>query len=89
MDKAALDLPIRLAAVQHLERASAGDVLTSDDLKAGFVFQGIARGDELVDYAFMGHDPAAADNRWLREARDAPRANGPDAGLCSKGPGSP
>ena len=31
----------------------------------------IERGDELVDYAFMGADPNAADNRWLREARDA------------------
>jgi putative restriction endonuclease len=31
----------------------------------------IERGDELVDYAFMGADPDAADNRWLREARDA------------------
>jgi len=25
-------------------------------------------GDETVDYAFMGRDPDAADNRWLREA---------------------
>lgn len=25
-------------------------------------------GDETVDYAFMGQDPEAADNRWLREA---------------------
>lgn len=25
-------------------------------------------GDEFVDYAFMGTDPDAADNRWLREA---------------------
>ena len=24
--------------------------------------------DETVDYAFMGQDPDAADNRWLREA---------------------
>ena len=104
-------------AVEHLKRASAGGVLTSDDLKAGFTFEGsrlplinpqrgifkptvmryllsvrtvypvagrrvwyddqrqvheqIERGDELVDYAFMGSDPEAADNRWLREARDA------------------
>ena len=28
----------------------------------------IHAGDELVDYAFMGDDPKAADNRWLREA---------------------
>ncbi|MHB1587154.1 MAG: HNH endonuclease [Acidiferrobacteraceae bacterium] len=25
-------------------------------------------GDEAVDYAFMGNNPDAADNRWLREA---------------------
>lgn len=30
----------------------------------------IARGDEFVDYDFMGKDPGAPDNRWLREARD-------------------
>lgn len=30
----------------------------------------IDRGDELVDYAFMGTDADAADNRWLRDARD-------------------
>jgi putative restriction endonuclease len=35
------------------------------------VHQQIARGDDLIDYAFMGRDPAAADNRWLREAMDA------------------
>jgi putative restriction endonuclease len=110
------DVAFRLAAVEHLKRTAAGGVLTSDDLKAGFIFQGervplinpqrgifkpavmrhllsvrtvfpasgrkvwyddqrqvheqIERGDELVDYAFMGTDPEAADNRWLREARD-------------------
>ena len=31
----------------------------------------IERGDNLIDYAFMGNDPESADNRWLREARDA------------------
>jgi putative restriction endonuclease len=117
MDHPAQDTLIRLAAVEHLKRMNAGATLTSDDLKAGFLFQGarvplvnpqrgifkpaamrqllsvrtvypvsgrkvwyddqrqlhdqIARGDELVDYAFMGDDPDAADNRWLREARDA------------------
>src|SRR5262249_5206357 len=30
----------------------------------------IERGDELVEYAFMGNDPEAADNRWLREASE-------------------
>src|SRR5205807_4824694 len=32
------------------------------------VHRQIFEGDETVDYAFMGHDPDAADNRWLREA---------------------
>lgn len=116
-DDAAVDARMRLTAVAHLNRTSAGGVLTSDNLKAGFSFEGtrvplinaqrgifkpsamryllsirtvypargrrvwyddqrqvhgqIERGDELVDYAFMGTDPEAADNRWLREARDA------------------
>lgn len=32
------------------------------------VHRQIYAGDEMVDYAFMGQDPEAADNRWLREA---------------------
>jgi putative restriction endonuclease len=32
------------------------------------VLRQIFDGDETVDYAFMGQDPEAADNRWLREA---------------------
>ena len=32
------------------------------------VHRQIFEGDESVDYAFMGRDPNAADNRWLREA---------------------
>jgi putative restriction endonuclease len=32
------------------------------------VHRQIYEGDEAVDYAFMGSDPNAADNRWLREA---------------------
>lgn len=32
------------------------------------VHRQIYEGDETVDYAFMGRDPNAADNRWLREA---------------------
>src|SRR4051794_2036458 len=35
------------------------------------VHEQVARGDELIDYAFMGTDPQAADNRWLREAMEA------------------
>lgn len=34
------------------------------------VHRQIYEGDEVVDYAFMGDDPAAADNRWLREAME-------------------
>ena len=32
------------------------------------VHRQIYEGDETIDYAFMGTDPDAADNRWLREA---------------------
>ena len=32
------------------------------------VHRQIFEGDEVVEYAFMGTDPEAADNRWLREA---------------------
>ena len=32
------------------------------------VHRQIFDGEETVDYAFMGQDPEAADNRWLREA---------------------
>ncbi|HEX9465469.1 MAG TPA: HNH endonuclease [Alphaproteobacteria bacterium] len=35
------------------------------------VHRQIFEGDETVDYAFMGTDPNAADNRWLREAMEA------------------
>ncbi len=35
------------------------------------VHKQIHAGDELVDYAFMGNNPDAADNRWLKEAMDA------------------
>ena len=34
------------------------------------VHRQIYEGDEAVDYAFMGEDPDAADNRWLRDAMD-------------------
>jgi putative restriction endonuclease len=32
------------------------------------VHRQIFEGDEAIDYAFMGQDPYAADNQWLREA---------------------
>jgi putative restriction endonuclease len=108
------DTNLRLAAVEHVKRLGAAGVLTADELRGGFVYDGeqvplinpqrgifkpssmryllsvrtvyprsgrrvwyddqrevhaqIERGEELVDYAFMGTDPNAADNRWLREA---------------------
>lgn len=34
------------------------------------VHRQIFEGDEAVDYAFMGANPDAADNRWLREAHE-------------------
>lgn len=34
------------------------------------VHRQIYDGDETVDYAFMGENPDAADNRWLREAME-------------------
>jgi len=34
------------------------------------VHEQIYQGDEAVDYAFMGQDPNAAENRWLREAME-------------------
>lgn len=34
------------------------------------VHRQIYEGDDAVDYAFMGQDPKAADNRWLREAME-------------------
>ena len=116
MSEDPVDTRIRLAAVEHLKRVSAGGVITAEELRAGFFVDGqriplinpqrgifkpvsmkhllsvrtvyprtgariwyddqrtvhtqIERGDELVDYAFMGTDAEAADNRWLREARD-------------------
>jgi putative restriction endonuclease len=117
MDELDADTRIRMAAVDRLNRIAIAGVVTSDDLRAGFVVdqlripfinpqrgifkpavmrhllsvrtvfptsgrkvwyddqrhvhEQIARGDELVDYAFMGTDPDAADNRWLREAMEA------------------
>src|SRR5215468_4206860 len=32
------------------------------------VHRQIFEGDDTIEYAFMGQDPEAADNRWLREA---------------------
>lgn len=34
------------------------------------VHRQIFEGDETIEYAFMGQDPEAADNQWLREAHE-------------------
>src|SRR5438270_1154730 len=117
MDDLDADTRIRMAAIDRLTRIATAGVVTSDDLRSGFivdqqripfinpqrgifkpaatrhllsvrtvfpvsgrkvwyddqrrVHEQVARGDELIDYAFMGTDPQAADNRWLREAMEA------------------
>jgi len=43
-----------------------GGKLWYDDQRE--VHRQIFESDETIDYAFMGQDPDAADNRWLREA---------------------
>lgn len=111
------DLAMRLAAAKHVQQTSIADILTSEQLSAGFMFDGeriplinpqrgifkprsmehllsvrtvyprsgariwyddqrivheqVSQGRELVDYAFMGTDPEAADNQWLRRAHEA------------------
>ena len=44
----------------------AGSRVWYDDQRK--VHRQIYEGDEAIDYAFMGDNPDAADNRWLREA---------------------
>jgi putative restriction endonuclease len=45
-----------------------GNVVWYDDQRQ--VHQQIFAGDETVDYAFMGSDPFAAENQWLRAAME-------------------
>ena len=67
------------SAARHLQAAAdevpavdqdgfpeAGRQVWYDDQRE--VHRQIFEGDEAVDYAFMGQNPDAADNRWLREA---------------------
>ena len=118
MDPTARDAQLRQAAFESVTRLAGlnSGVLSSDDLAAGFQFQGdriplvnpprgifkpqqmigllsirtvfprrggrvwyddqrdahrqIYDGDEIVEYAFMGTDPNAPDNRWLRHAME-------------------
>ena len=44
----------------------AGGKVWYDDQRE--VHRQMFEGDETIDYTFMGQDPDAADNRWLREA---------------------
>jgi putative restriction endonuclease len=57
-----------LLSVRTVFPASGRKVWYDDQRR---VHDQIARGDELIDYAFMGTDPNAADNRWLLEAMSA------------------
>jgi putative restriction endonuclease len=45
-----------------------GNKIWYDDQRK--VHQTLYRSEEFVDYAFMGTDPNAADNRWLRQASE-------------------
>ena len=47
---------------------AAGRRIWYDDQRQ--VHRQIYEGEETVDYAFMGQNPDAADNRWLREAME-------------------
>ena len=46
----------------------SGGIVWYDDQRE--VHRQIYDGDEVVEYAFMGDNPNAADNRWLREAME-------------------
>jgi putative restriction endonuclease len=48
----------------------SGNRIWYDDQRE--VHRQIFDGDQMVDYAFMGDNPDAADNRWLREAFEKP-----------------
>jgi putative restriction endonuclease len=54
-----------LLSIKTVFPRSGGRVWYDDQRE---VHRQIFEGDETVDYAFMGQDPSAPDNRWLREA---------------------
>lgn len=54
-----------LLSIRTVYPKSGGKIWYDDQRE---VHEQIYRGDETVEYAFMGQDPDAADNRWLRDA---------------------
>jgi putative restriction endonuclease len=54
-----------LLSIKTVFRKPGGRVWYDDQRE---VHRQIFEGDETIDYAFMGKNPDAADNRWLREA---------------------
>jgi len=54
-----------LLSIKTVFPRPGGQVWYDDQRK---VHRQIFEGDEVVEYAFMGTNPKAADNRWLREA---------------------
>ena len=60
------DLPFLLSIRTVIPRAGAR--LWYDDQTQAH--RQIYEGDEVLDYAFMGRDPGAAENQWLREAME-------------------
>ena len=54
-----------LLSIKTVFPKPGGKIWCDDQRK---VHRQIFEGDETVDYAFMGQNPEAADNRWLREA---------------------
>ena len=57
-----------LLSIRTVYPRSGGKVWYDDQRE---VHRQIFEGDETIDHAFMGQDPDAADNRWLREAPNA------------------
>lgn len=67
-----------------------GDRVWYDDQRE--VHRQIFDGDQMVDYALMGENPDAADNRWLRGAfLPLPSTNSPSLaiGIVTITPGEP
>ncbi len=54
-----------LLSIKTVFPSPGGKIWYDDQLE---VHRQILEGDDSVDYSFMGKNPEAADNRWLREA---------------------